>query len=627
MKLSLPLLSYVWLGIISVLMALPAFASTTLWVSPTGATNANGSQERPFASLEQARLALRELVKKGLKDDVVVRLRGGLYPLTEPLELTPDELGDGRYMVTFTGHGGETAIICGSQALPAEWRSLSDNLWVLTLPKARQGGWVFRSLFRSHRSLPRAREPNTGYFTVAEVSDERRRLRLHESLPSANLSPVGIELNTTAHWHFNRQPIAELNGSVITAKRGIGTDVSSSRISEKSHSRVWLENALAFADTPGEWFLDTIAGELFYRAAPGENPNQFEFRAPVVRELIVVKGSPERPVRNLQFQHLEFAETDWEMPSEGRLGVQAGAWAFDRSRTFSPGAALRFLYAHDLRVHSSLFRDLGDGAISFEISTRSAQVSACDFLRVGSNVVQVGRIPAYTGIGHPMHADFADSRSQVDESGVIPSAQVMWERSQQLIPQAPAQIVIADNTFIDCGHLDYGSVAVCVTYANHVTIEHNLFRNLPYTAINVGWRWAPGLSNCHSNLIRRNRIDGIMRQAGDGAGVYLAGEQPGTRVIENYITDSGRNYWSHGIYPDEFSDHMEISGNYVTGVLDHSIFMHKNGPNQTVHANNGDAGLTTITGSTARGTQWSKFSPERTPPDLSLYGPRRQLAP
>ncbi|MBL9208356.1 MAG: right-handed parallel beta-helix repeat-containing protein [Opitutaceae bacterium] len=623
---SLPVLRQI-LPLLSLFVATGLSATTVIWVAPTGRDDANGTQERPFATLARARDAVRELVQRGLADDIAIRLRAGTYELRETLELTPDDLGDGRYMVTLGGHKGERAVVTGSRTLPSAWRRVGDNLWALSVPEARNGAWLFRSLFRSGESLRRAREPDEGFYTVAGVGDERRRIILHERLPAAWSNLTGVELNTIAHWHFNRQPVQEIAENGVLARRGIGTDVSSARLSEKSHSRVWLENALVFADTPGEWYLDSTAGELYLRTAPGEDPNQAVFRAPVLRELIVVRGTTERPVSNVQFRDLELAETDWEMPAEGRLGVQAGAWAFDRSRTFSPGAALRFIYARDLRVLSVRFRDLGDGAVSFEIGTRDATVSACDFLRVGSNAVQVGRIPAYTGIGHPMHADFADSRSQVDERGVIPGAQELWDRSQRLTPEAPAQVMVADNTFIDCGHLDYGSVAVCLTYAHHVTIEHNLFRNLPYSAINVGWRWAPGLSNAHSNLIRRNRIDGIVRQAGDGAGVYLVGEQPGTRVLENYVTDSGRNYWSHGIYPDEFSDHMEIAGNYIAGVLDHSIFMHKNGPNQAVHANNGESGPTAINGTTARGTRWSKFSPERTPPDPSLYGPRRPLSP
>ena len=597
-------------------------AITDLWVAPGAMEGGDGSPERPFSKLEEAKMALRNIVAMGMTDDVTIRLGGGVHRLPETLELTTDELGDGSHAVTIMGNPGEQAILVGSRRLPDTWRQVDGNLWRLEIPEAEQKGWVFRSLFRSGKSLLRAREPDQGYFTVAHVSEERRRLELRETVPDEWSGLENVELNTTAHWHFNRQPIESISGNHILARRGIGTDVSGSRITAESHSRVWLVNALPFVDEAGEWFLDTESGVLYLKMGEGETPHEYSFSAPHLRELIVVRGSAENQVAHVSFRNLEFAETDWEMPEEGRLGIQAGAWAFDHSRTFSPSAALRLIYAQNIAVQHCSFRDLGDGAISFEVGTSDCSVRFSSFLRVGSNAVQVGRMPAYTGQGHPLHRDFADPRTRVDESGTIPTVEQMRDRSRKLTPEAPARIVISDNTFVDCGHLDYGSVAVCITYARHIAIDHNLFRNLPYSAISVGWRWAPGLSNTHSNLIRRNFIEGVMRQAGDGAGIYLVGEQPGTRVIENHVTDSGRNYWSHGIYPDECSDHMEIFGNYVTDVMDHSIFMNKNGPSQIVRDNNGESGPTLVTGRNTHGGEWVDFSPERMPPDLSLYGPR-----
>lgn len=597
-------------------------AATVFWIAPTGRDDAAGTQEQPFATLERARIALRDEARKSGTDDIVIRLRGGIYSPGEPLELTGDDFGDGGRSVTFMAQTGERVVISGARELQGTWQRVRDNLWILPVPEARDGKRVFRSLFRGDETLPRAREPDTGSFTVAAVEEDRRRLKLQQTLPAAWHDLTGVEVDTTAYWHFNRQAVAEITADSVLGRRPIGTDVSSARITAKSHSRVWLENALAFADEAGEWFLDTAKGELYYVAAAGEDPNRSRFRVPVLRELIVIRGTAEKLARNVHFRGLEFAETDWELPAEGRLGVQAGAWALDRSRTFSPGAAVRFIYAWNTSVEDCRFRNLGDGAIAFEIGTRDGLVSRCDFRKVGSDAIQIGRMPEYTGEGHPLHRDFATAQSLIDASKILPGAEEIWARRSQIVPEAPARITVADNTLIDCGNLDYGSVAICVTYAHHIVVEHNLISGLPYTAINVGWRWAPGFTNCHSNLIRRNRIEHIMQVAGDGGGVYLMGEQPGTRVLENYVNDSGRNYWSHGIYTDECADHMEIAGNYVTGVMDHSIFMNKNGPNQDLHANNGETGETSITGANSRGGQWVDFRPARVPADLSLYGPR-----
>jgi len=608
-------------------VSLPAAASH-FWVAVDGRDDAPGTQEQPFATLARAREAVLATVREGRQDDdIIIHLRGGIHRLDRTFELTSAETGAGRHAVIFTAQTDERAVITGSRPLKGTWRRVDDTLWSLAVPEAAQGRWVFRSLFRDGRSQSRAREPDTGWYAPAAVDAERRRLTLLEPLPAAWAGLAGVEINSVAHWHFNRQPAAEITATSVLGRRPIGSDVSSDRMSVKAHARIWLENALAFADTPGEWFLDTVAGELFYRAAPGEDPNQAAFSAPVLRELVILRGTAEQPVRNVHFRGLEFAETDWEMPAEGRLGLQAGAWAYDRSRTYTPGAALRFIYAVRTSVEHCAFRDLGDGAVAFEIGSREGLISRCDFERVGSNAIQVGRMAEFTGDGHPMHRDFRSPREKLDGQQTIPTVDDIYREISTRVAEAPGRITLADNRIVNCGTLDYGSVAIAVGYAHHVTIEHNLLRDLPYTGVSLGWRWAPGFTNCHSNVVRGNRIERVMQQAGDGGAIYVVGDQPGTRILANFVHDSGRNYSSHGIYADAFSDHMEIADNYVTGVMDRSLYLSKNGPDMEVHGNNGEPGPNRPTGGNDRGGRWVKFHPARTPPDLSLYGPRHPLSP
>ncbi len=581
-----------------------------------------------FATLHRAREAVLSTVREGKQDDdILVHLRGGIHRLDQTLVLTQSETGEGRHAVIFTAQADEQVVISGSRALTGTWCRVQEDLWSLSVPEAAQGRWVFRSLFRAGQTLPRAREPDKGWFSLSAVDAERRRLTLLERLPAAWAGLQGVEINSVAHWHFNRQPAEEIAEMSVLGRRPIGSDMSSDRMSVKAHARIWLENALAFADTPGEWFLDTSRGELFYRAAPGEDPNRSVFSAPRLRELVVVRGTAEQPVRNVHFRGVVFAETDWEMPEEGRLGLQAGAWAYDRSRTYTPGAALRFIYAVRTSVQDCSFRDLGDGAITFEIGSREGLVRRCNFDRVGSNVIQVGRMPEFTGDGHPMHRDFRSAREKLDGQKTIPTVDDIYREISTRVAEAPGRITLADNRIVNCGTLDFGSVAIAVGYAHHVKIEHNLMRDLPYTGVSIGWRWAPGFTHCHSNVVIGNRIERVMQQAGDGGAIYLVGDQPGTRVVANYVHDSGRNYSSHGIYADAFSDHMEIADNYVTGVMDRSLYLSKNGPDMEVHGNNGEHGPNLATGGNDRGGRWVKFYPARTPPDLSLYGPRRPSLP
>ncbi|MFM9080987.1 MAG: hypothetical protein ACKOTE_12805, partial [Opitutaceae bacterium] len=220
------------------LASLTARATTVFWLAPDGRDDATGTQERPFATLPRAAEALRAHLKSSPPRDVAVRLRGGVYRLDHPLELTAAELGDGKFAVTFAAHQGERVVLSGARELTGTWRRVQENLWALSVPAAQESGWVFRSLFREGAAQPRAREPNVGHFTVAAVEGNRSRLRLHQRLPESWSKLAGVEINSVAHWHFNRQPAAEITTETVSGRRGIGTDVSGAQITEKSHSRV-----------------------------------------------------------------------------------------------------------------------------------------------------------------------------------------------------------------------------------------------------------------------------------------------------------------------------------------------------------------------------------------------------
>jgi len=74
----------------SVLFVQAANAKVNFYVSLSGDDSAAGSLERPFATLEKARDAIRQLKEEGDIPDggVTVHIRGGVYPLTKSFELT-----------------------------------------------------------------------------------------------------------------------------------------------------------------------------------------------------------------------------------------------------------------------------------------------------------------------------------------------------------------------------------------------------------------------------------------------------------------------------------------------------------------------------------------------------------
>ncbi|MEZ5277639.1 MAG: hypothetical protein R3F07_14765 [Opitutaceae bacterium] len=103
-----------------------AHATTVFGVAPDPRDDVPTTQDRPFATFTLAKSALREHARQGLKDDVVVWLRGG-HRLSETLELTPRDLRDGRYMLTVSVSMGASAIIGFSHGVyPDEWCDNSE---------------------------------------------------------------------------------------------------------------------------------------------------------------------------------------------------------------------------------------------------------------------------------------------------------------------------------------------------------------------------------------------------------------------------------------------------------------------------------------------------------------------
>ena len=82
---------------------------TAFHVSPTGDDSADGSRERPFATVARARDAVRALKKSGAlpKGGVNVWLRGGEYPMRESLVLGKEDSGADGAPVAYRAWKGE----------------------------------------------------------------------------------------------------------------------------------------------------------------------------------------------------------------------------------------------------------------------------------------------------------------------------------------------------------------------------------------------------------------------------------------------------------------------------------------------------------------------------------------
>jgi len=93
-------------------------SQTTFYVALDGKDENLGTLEKPFATLERAREAVRQM-KPYPEEGVAVRLRGGVYERREPFVLGPEDSGRPGAPVVYGAVEGEPVTLLGGKLLPA----------------------------------------------------------------------------------------------------------------------------------------------------------------------------------------------------------------------------------------------------------------------------------------------------------------------------------------------------------------------------------------------------------------------------------------------------------------------------------------------------------------------------
>ena len=141
-----------------------ATAPRAFYLSPDGNDTNPGTLARPFATLPRALRAVREARQQTAHAvPVTVFLRGGTYEIREPIVFTPEDSGSAAAPIVYTAYRNERPVLSGGRRLTGTWRQTPGKpYWQLDVPEARDGKWVFHSLFSSGPSRTRARTPKWG---------------------------------------------------------------------------------------------------------------------------------------------------------------------------------------------------------------------------------------------------------------------------------------------------------------------------------------------------------------------------------------------------------------------------------------------------------------------------------
>ena len=335
------------------------------WSGTLATPNAQGS-DGPFATLERARDAVRDL-KKQKATDIVVLVREGTYQLRNTVIFSLEDSGEGDSTITYAAYPGETPVFSSGREIK-DWKRVTGNL--PGLPEEALGKiWAanvsdrFFTLYDAEGMLPRAQSER--FLPLKGGSKNELRFPEGRLKNWPNVEDVDIVVRPTRAWIMNVLPLVSVDEEAGVARTAIPATYAMNRYG------CWVENVLEELDQPGEWVLNTKEGKV-YLWPRGES----SVFAPTLLELIRVEGAIDKegpkdiPVRNLRFRGLTFMHGQRYTLTQDDAGLQLDWDMLDKDN-----ALVRLRGAENCVVKQCHFLHSGSGAIRVDLHGVENEIS------------------------------------------------------------------------------------------------------------------------------------------------------------------------------------------------------------------------------------------------------------
>jgi hypothetical protein len=517
-------------------------AESDFYVSPRGNDNNRGTENAPFATLDRARLAVREL-KKTKQGDITVALKGGKYILRNTVIFSHEDSGEEGQKITYKAVDGEVPVFTSELAVEG-WikvnelsnafpEQLRDKVWSAPLP---EGVGRIKYMFNGDKVLSRSMTkgfiPPTkfdGAFGAwfSDRVEDRQFLKVPEGIISdwTNVKDMELVIMPVCDWTMYNLPLDSYDSQAHTVK----TFSQSPRYALGAQSKApwegvpsaWFANCTEGMREIGNWYVNTREKKVYLLS--DQKPE--DISVPTLFEFVKLEGtSPsssedDRLVENIHFKGLVF--------TKGKRMTKGGNSVAGSSTKVRAGALLTMINTKNCSVVQCRFEHSGNTAISLNQSSQN-RIEGNNMKRLGENGITI-------------------SGGRNGQGNVSSGNQIIG------------------NQIYHIGEAEWSARAIAISGSGNL-IAHNLIHHTPYNGMSLG--------GAGDNIIEYNEIHHVMEVLGDGNALYIITDQK-NMVRYNYIHDMMNPHSSSALRTDGVgaSKNIIFQGNIMYRIVNGGIVL------------------------------------------------------
>jgi len=486
------------------------------YVSQNGNDSNLGTENSPFATLDRARLAVREL-KKTKQGDINVALKGGKYVLRNTVVFSREDSGQEGQKITYKAVEGEVPVLT-SEAAVEGWtkvKKLSNafpqqargKVWTASLP---EGVGRIKYMFNGDKVLPRSMTkgfiPPVKYRAWAGARPEDRQyMKVPGGIISdwTDVKDMELVIMPTCDWTIYNMPLDSYDSQTHTVKAVSESPKYALGAQSKAPwdgvPSAWFANCPDGMREIGNWYVNTRENKIYLLS--DQKPE--DISVPTLFEIVKVEGaSPSGSdvdglVENIHFKGIVFTKGKRRTMGESPVG---GSSANARA-----GSLLVLTNTKNCSVEQCRFENSGNTAISMSQASQNNRIE-------GNNIKRLGG----TGIA------ISGGRSQNGQGNVNSGSQIIGNHIHHI------------------GEAEWSARGISISGSGNL-IAHNLIHHTPYNGMS--------LSGSGDNVIEYNEIHHVMEVLGDGNALYIVTNQK-NMVRYNYIHDMLHSHSSSAMRTD-----------------------------------------------------------------------------